>query len=259
MPAAPACEIVTVPCRADNYAYLVRDRASGKVALVDAPAVDPIVAALQQRGWGLDQIWITHHHDDHIEGVQALRKRYGAKVYGHVKDRARLPALDAELSEGETITLGDTVARVIDVSGHTIGHVAYVIDAAPAAFTADSLMALGCGRVFEGTFPMMWQSLSKLMALPKDTRFYSGHNYGQANGRFALSIEPENADLKARIERIKAADAAGEPIVPVTLAEELATNPFLRAAQPSVKAAVGLAGASDAEVFAEVRRRKDKF
>lgn len=259
MPPAPRSEIVAVPCRADNYAYLVRDRAAGKVALVDAPAVDPIVAALGARGWGLDQIWITHHHGDHIEGVDALRERYGAKVAGHVKDRARLPKLDLELSEGETVTLGETVARVIDVSGHTIGHIAFVIDADRAAFTADSLMALGCGRVIEGTHAMMWKSLSKLMALPRDTRIYSGHNYGQANGRFALSIEPDNADLKARIERIKAADAAGKPIVPVTLAEELATNPFLRATEPSVKAAVGLRGADDAAVFAEVRRRKDNF
>ena len=254
-----APEIVTVPCRSDNYAYLVRDRASGKVALVDAPAVDPIVAALDQRGWGLDQIWITHHHGDHTEGVDALRARYGAEVVGHAKDSARLPKLDLALSEGETVSLGDTVARVIDVSGHTIGHIAFVIDEARAAFTADSLMALGCGRVFEGTHAMMWASLTKLMALPDDTQVYSGHNYGQANGRFALTIEPDNAALKARIARIEAADAAGEPIVPVSLAEELATNPFLRATQPSVKASVGLAGADDAAVFAEVRRRKDVF
>ncbi len=259
MPAVTVCDIVTVPCRADNYAYLVRDRATGKVALVDAPEVGPIIRALGDRGWDLDQIWITHHHDDHTEAVNALRGRFGAKVAGHAKDLARLPEIDLALSEGDTVRLGETVARVIDVSGHTIGHIAFVIDAAGAAFTADSLMALGCGRVAEGTHAMMWESLSKLMALPKDTRIYSGHNYGQANGRFALSIEPGNAALKARIERIEAADAAGEPIVPVTLEEELATNPFLRATQPSVKAAVGLSGADDAAVFAEVRRRKDRF
>jgi hydroxyacylglutathione hydrolase len=252
-------EVVTVPCRSDNYAYLIRDRASGKVALVDAPAVDPIVQALEARSWGLDQIWITHHHFDHTEGVGALRARYGAEVVGHAKDRAQLPALDLALSEGETVTLGDTVARVIDVSGHTIGHIAFVIDEDKAAFTADSLMALGCGRVFEGTHAMMWASLSKFLAMPDDMQIYSGHNYGQANGRFALSIEPDNAALKARVERIVAADAAGDPIVPVTLAEERATNPFLRATEPSVKASVGLAGADDAAVFAEVRRRKDAF
>jgi len=252
-------EIVTVPCRQDNYAYLIRDLGTGKVALVDAPSVDPIVAALDGRGWGLDQIWITHHHGDHIEGVDALRDRYGAKVAGNAADRARLPRLDRELSDGDTVTLGQTVARMIDVSGHTVGHVAFVLDADKAAFTADSLMALGCGRVFEGTHAMMWTSLSKFRAMPDDMAIYSGHNYGQANGRFALSIEPGNKALHERIERIKAADAAGEAIVPVSIAEEKATNPFLRATEASVKAAVGLAGADDAAVFAEVRRRKDKF
>jgi hydroxyacylglutathione hydrolase len=157
------------------------------------------------------------------------------------------------------VTLGDTVARVIDVSGHTIGHIAYVIESHPAAFTADSLMALGCGRVFEGTMPMMWESLRKLMALDPKTEIYSGHNYGQANGRFALSIEPGNAALKARIERIREADKEDRPIVPVTLEEELETNPFLRATEPSVKEAVGLPGGDAAEVFAEVRKRKDRF
>lgn len=252
-------EIVTVPCRSDNYAYLVRDTATGQVALVDAPEAGPIEAALRDRGWPLDQIWITHHHGDHTEAVDELRARHGARVVGHAADRARLPALDREVSEGETFALGQTVVRVIDVSGHTIGHIAYVIDEVPAAFTADSLMALGCGRVFEGTMPMMWASLGKLRALPPQTQIWSGHNYGAANGRFALTIEPGNAALRERIERIRDADAAGRPIVPATLAEELATNPFLRATAASVKAAVGMPGAPDAEVFAEVRRRKDRF
>lgn len=259
MPSESGCEIVTVPCLSDNYAYLVRDRESGKVALVDAPEAGPIAAELESRRWALDQIWITHHHGDHTDGVEALRKRDGATVVGHVKDRARLPKLDREVSEGDTVTLGDTAAQVIDVSGHTVGHIAFVLDADRAAFTADSLMALGCGRVFEGTHAMMWASLSKFLAMPDDMRIYSGHNYGQANGRFALSIEPENKALLERIDRIKAADAKGEPIVPVTLAEEKATNPFLRATQASVKSAVGLEDADDAAVFAEVRRRKDAF
>ena len=252
-------DIVTVPCRSDNYAYLVRDEATGQTALVDAPEVEPIVAALEERGWGLDQIWITHHHGDHTEGVDALRDRYGAKVVGHTKDRARLPDLDREVSEGDRVGLGETVARVIDVSGHTIGHVAFVLDDEGAAFTADSLMALGCGRVFEGTHAMMWDSLSKFLGMPDEMRIYSGHNYGQANGRFALSIEPENRALKDRVAGIRMADENGEPIVPSTIAEEKATNPFLRAVEPAVKRAVGLDGADDAAVFAEVRRRKDAF
>ncbi|MEM1346317.1 MAG: hydroxyacylglutathione hydrolase [Pseudomonadota bacterium] len=252
-------EVVTVFCRTDNYAYLVRDGASGEVALVDAPEEDAIVAALEERGWGLNQIWITHHHADHTDAVEALRARYGAETVGHVKDLGRLPALDRELSEGEHVYLGESTARVIDVSGHTIGHIAFVLDEDRVAFTADSLMALGCGRVFEGTHAMMWESLSKLMALPEDTAFYSGHDYGAANGRFALSIEPDNAALQARIAKIEAANAAGEPIVPATLAEELATNPFLRASEWPVQQAVGLPGGDAAAVFAEVRRRKDAF
>jgi len=222
-------EIVTIPCLSDNYAYLVRDEGSGQVAVVDAPEAAPILKALDDKGWRADQIWITHHHGDHIDGVGALVDKYGSKVVGHTKDRARLPALGEEVSEGDTVTLGETHARIIDVSGHTIGHIAFILDADNAAFTADSLMALGCGRVFEGTHHMMWESLSKFLGLPDEMMIYSGHNYGQANGRFAISIEPENTDLQARIERIKQVDADGTFIVPVSMAEEKATNPFLRA------------------------------
>ncbi|MEO1774107.1 MAG: hydroxyacylglutathione hydrolase [Pseudomonadota bacterium] len=250
-------EIVTVPCRADNYAYLVRDEGSGKVALVDAPEAAPVQAALTERGWELSQIWITHHHDDHTAAVSSLRA--GAEVIGNTEDRARLPSLDRELSDGEVFYLGETTVRIIDVSGHTVGHIAFVLDDDRAAFTADSLMALGCGRVFEGTMEMMWTSLSKFLAMPEETRIYSGHNYGQANGRFARSIEPESKALAERIARIEAADQAGTPIVPVTLAEELSTNPFLRATTPEVAASVGLPRAPASEVFAEVRRRKDAF
>ncbi|MEO1470026.1 MAG: hydroxyacylglutathione hydrolase [Pseudomonadota bacterium] len=250
-------EIVIVPCRSDNYAYLVRDEATGEVALVDAPEEGPIRAALDDRGWSLSQIWITHHHDDHTSAVEALRA--GAEVIGNTADRARLPALDKETSEGELVHLGRTTARVIDVSGHTIGHIAYVLDDDGAAFTADSLMALGCGRVFEGTPEMMWASLEKLAALPGETRVYSGHNYGAANARFALSIEPGNDALKARAARIAEADAKGAPIVPATIAEERETSPLFRPDVSSVAEAVGLKGAPTAEVFAEVRRRKDSF
>ncbi|MEM6357534.1 MAG: hydroxyacylglutathione hydrolase [Pseudomonadota bacterium] len=250
-------EIVTVPCRSDNYAYLVRDEGSGRVALVDAPEAAPIERALAERGWRLSQIWVTHHHDDHTGAVPALRE--GAEVIGHAADAARLPPLDRAIGDGERFVLGETPVRVIDVSGHTVGHIAFVLDGDHAAFTADSLMALGCGRVFEGTMAMMWASLSKFLEMPEETRIYSGHNYGQANGRFALSIEPGNQALKDRIARIEAADAAGEPIVPVTLAEERATNPFLRATDPALAASLGLAGADPADVFATIRHRKDTF
>jgi len=252
-------EVVTIPCLSDNYAYLIRDRNSGRVALVDAPEADPIERTLDQRGWSLDQIWITHHHGDHTDAAPALAEKYGAHVVGHAKDRARLPALDREVAEGDTVTLGESAARVIDVSGHTIGHIAFILDADDACFTADSLMALGCGRIFEGTHAMMWDSLSKFLDLPDGMRVYSGHNYGAANGRFALSVDPNNAALKRRVEEIALKDTNGEPVVPSTIGEEKATNPFLRAVTPEVKANVGLAGADDAAVFAEVRRRKDSF
>ncbi len=254
-------EIVTVRCRTDNYAYLLRDTGSGQVGLVDAPEAAPIEAALAARDWGLDWIWITHHHGDHVEGVERLREAYGAQVAGHVKDLGRLPALDREVSVGERLSLGESVATVIDVSGHTIGHLAFVFDAeeAGAAFTGDSLMALGCGRVFEGTHQMMWESLTRFAGYPDAMEVYSGHNYGAANGRFARTIEPENAALAARIDRIAAADREGRPIMPATLGEERATNPFLRASEASVKAALGMPEADDAAVFAEIRRRKDAF
>ncbi|MBY8974607.1 hydroxyacylglutathione hydrolase [Rhodobacteraceae bacterium NNCM2] len=252
-------EIITLPARSDNYAYLVRDTATGKVASIDAPEAAPIVKALEERGWGLDQIWITHHHDDHTEYADELRRKYGAKVVGHAKDAARLPALDIAVNAGDTVALGESSATVLDVSGHTIGHIAYHMPADKVAFTADSLMALGCGRVFEGTHAMMWESLSQFLGMDPETKVYSGHNYGKANGAFALSIEPENQALKDRIAAIAAADASGTPICPAILGDELATNPFLRATEPGVKAAVGLAGADDAAVFAEVRRRKDTF
>ena len=252
-------EIVTVPCRSDNYAFLIHDGESGVTALVDAPETAPIEAALRERGWGLDEIWITHHHGDHVEGVDDLRAAFGAKVTGGAADAHRLPALDREVGDGDSFEFAGRAVAVMDVSGHTVGHIAFHIPAESVVFTADSLMALGCGRVFEGTFDQMWASLSKLAALPPETVVHSGHEYTEANARFALTIEPGNPELISRSEAIAAARAAGKPTVPSTLAEELATNPFLRAGLPQLKTALGMADASDAEAFAEVRKRKDRF
>lgn len=250
-------EIVTVPCRTDNYAYLVHG--GGKTALVDAPEVAPIQAALAERGWQLDEIWVTHHHNDHTEGVDELRAAHGAKVIGAADDARRLPDLDVALSDGDTFDFAGAPVTVMDVSGHTIGHIAFYLPAAHAAFTADSLMALGCGRVFEGTMDQMWATLSKLAALPADTMIYSGHEYTMANGRFALTVEPENPALLARIKRIEDAREHNQPTVPSELSEELATNPFLRAGLAEVKTLLNMSGQSDADVFAEIRRRKDSF
>ena len=252
-------EIVTIPCLADNYAFLLRDQATGKVALVDAPESYPIQKALQDKGWKLDIVLLTHHHYDHVDGLPELVEEYNPQVIGAKADASRLPPLDLALDEGDTFTVGESEGHIIDVSGHTISHIAFHFPSANAVFTADSLMALGCGRLFEGTPEMMWASLSKLAALPTETIVYSGHEYTASNAKFALTVEPDNAALQARAADITAKRAAGIPTVPSALAEERATNPFLRAHLPEMKLAVGMEGASDEEVFAAIRKQKDNF
>jgi len=252
-------QIATIPCLTDNYAFLLHDAATGATAAIDVPEAAPIQAELDRRDWKLTDILITHHHGDHIDGVEALRKATGATVTGAAADAHRLPALDRAVADGESFRVGSAEVRVLDVSGHTVGHVAFYVPAAGAVFTADSLMALGCGRLFEGSAMQMWDSLSKLAALPPGTLVCSGHEYTAANARFAKTIEPGNPDLAARTDRITAAREKGEPTVPSTLAEELATNPFLRAHLPGVKAGLGMAGSADTTVFAEIRARKDRF
>lgn len=252
-------EIVTVPCLKDNYAFLAHDAATGATAVVDVPEAAPILNALAERDWKASHILITHHHDDHIAGLKALAAATGARVIGAAADAHRLPRLDETVAEGDTIRLGMEEGKVIEVPGHTVGHVAYHFPGSAVVFTGDSLMALGCGRVFEGTMAQMWASLSKLAALDPGTLICSGHEYTQSNARFALTIEPGNAALQARAESVAAAGAEGRPTVPSRLAEELATNPFLRAGRPEVKRAMGMEGAPDAEVFAAIRQAKDRF
>ena len=252
-------EIVTLPCLSDNYAYLLHNPETAETAVVDVPEAGPILEALKARGWRLTDILITHHHADHIQGVAELRAETGARVIGAAADAHRLPPLDLAVSDDDNLTICGELAEVLDVSGHTVGHIAFYFPDAGAVFTADSLMALGCGRVFEGTPEMMWASLSRLAALPDDTMVYSGHEYTAANARFALTIEPGNSALISRSQAIGSTRAAGRPTVPSRLSEGRATNPFLRAGLPEMKQAVGLAGHPDAEVFAEIRRRKDQF
>lgn len=253
-------EIVTIPCLSDNYAFLGHDPASGATFLVDAPEAAPILEALSGRGWTLDHALITHHHGDHVDGLAEIRAAHpGVRVIGAAADAHRLPPLDVQVAEGDTLEIAGETAHVIDVSGHTVGHIAFHFPASAVVFTADSLMALGCGRVFEGTMDQMWGSLSKLAALPPETLVCSGHEYTAANGRFAATIEPQNQDLQDRIADIAAARAQNKPTVPSELALELATNPFLRAGEPQVSANMGLKDAPAAEVFAEIRRRKDRF
>ncbi|MEL6954193.1 MAG: hydroxyacylglutathione hydrolase [Pseudomonadota bacterium] len=252
-------EIVTIPCLRDNYAFLLHDPANGATAVIDVPEAAPIQAALDARGWSLSQIWLTHHHPDHIDGVPALQAATGARVVGAAADAHRLPPLDQALAEDDTITLGGLEARVLEVSGHTIGHIAFHVAAASAVFTGDSLMALGCGRLFEGSAADMWPSMLKLRALPGETIVCSGHEYTQSNARFALSLDPGNTALQDRSQRIDAARQAGEPTVPSLLEEEKKTNPFLRADDPGFAAALGLSAQDATAVFAEIRARKDRF
>jgi hydroxyacylglutathione hydrolase len=252
-------EIVTIPCLTDNYAFLLHNSETGKTALIDIPEAAPILAALAARQWTLSDIIITHHHDDHIQGIAAILAVHKARVIGAKADAHRLPPLDLQITEGEVVNIVGADMHIIDVPGHTVGHLAFYFPALKAVFTADSLMAMGCGRLFEGTPAQMWDSLSKIAALPSDTIVYSGHEYTTSNARFAMTIEPNNPDLIQRVADIATARAAGIPTVPSALALELATNPFLRAHLPEVKAAIGMEGATDVAVFTEIRERKNRF
>jgi hydroxyacylglutathione hydrolase len=252
-------ELVTIPCLTDNYAYLLHDDASGHTTLIDAPEAAPILAALAARGWRLDQILLTHHHSDHIQAVPELVAATSATVLGAQADAHRLPPLTRAVKEGDSVAIGPEQAHVLDVSGHTVGHIAFHLPESALAFTADSLMAGGCGRLFEGSPALMWSSLQKLAALPGETLICSGHEYTTSNLRFAASIEPDNPALQARIAKVAKARAENRPTVPSRLSGELATNPFLRARLPHIKALIGMPDASDAEAFAEIRAQKDKF
>jgi len=252
--------LVTVPCLSDNYAFLLNDSDTGATLLVDIPEAEPIIAMLQQRGWSLTDILITHHHHDHIQGLAGVVAHDAyLRVTGAAADAHRLPPLSRAVSDGDTFVFSGHTIHVLDVSGHTLGHLAYYIPDAGAVFTGDSLMALGCGRLFEGDAPTMWASLQKLAALPPETLVCSGHEYTAKNAEFALSVESDNAELIARAARIAADRAEWHPTVPSVLSDELATNPFLRVYLPKVKETLSLTGHSDAEVFAALRARKDRF
>lgn len=251
--------IEPVACLQDNYAYLIHDADTGLCAIVDPSEPGPVRAALRASGWKLSHILNTHHHPDHTGGNMALKAEFGAQIVGPEKDRERIPGIDVGVSEAAPWTFGSHKVDVLEIPAHTKAHIAFVFRNEAAAFTGDTLFAMGCGRLFEGTPEMMWKSLSKLMELPDDTKIYCGHEYTLSNGKFALAMEPGNADLQKRMVAVKALREQNKPTVPSTLGLEKRTNPFLRPDSGELRKTLGLEHASDVEVFAETRRRKDSF
>lgn len=253
-------EVAQFICLNDNFGLLIHDASSGATASVDAPDGAAIAAEAQTRGWALTHLLLTHHHADHIQGAGVLKQRFPAMtIVGAAADAHRLPPLDVAVRDGDRVAIGDAMARVIETPGHTLGHLAYVFDAAGVAFVGDTLFSLGCGRLFEGTAPMMRQSLEKLAALPDATKIYCGHEYTASNGAFAVTVDPDNPALRARMAEVAALRAASRFTMPTTVAKERATNPFLRAGETTVKQAMGLSGADADAVFAEMRARKNRF
>lgn len=252
-------EIHQFPCLSDNYGVLVHDSEANVTASIDTPEAAPIEAALERNGWTLTHILNTHHHGDHTGGNQALKAKTGCTIVGPKLEAGKIPGIDIAVGEGETYDFGGHVARIIETPGHTLGHIAYHFADDGVAFVGDTLFALGCGRVFEGTMAQMWSGLQKLMTLPPQTTVYCGHEYTMANAAFAATIEPDNQELLERIKEIEALRADGKPTVPTTIDVELRTNPFLRPAEAGVQKHLGLEGANPGDVFAEIRTRKDNF
>jgi hydroxyacylglutathione hydrolase len=257
---AVAIEIHQFICLEDNFGLLVRDAETGAAASIDAPDGEAIAAEATRLGWRLTHVLLTHHHLDHVQGVPALRQAFpGLCVVGARKDAKRLGALDIGVCEGDHIVLGGARARVLETPGHTDGHLAFHFIADEAVFVGDTLFSLGCGRVFEGTMATMYGSLQKLADLPDETRVYCGHEYTQANARFALTVDPENPMLAQRAREVDALRASGKFTLPSTIELERATNPFLRAEDPLVQKAMGMSDADPVTVFARMRERKNVF
>lgn len=246
-------------CLKDNYGVLLHDPASGATAAIDAPEAGRIEIALKSTGWKLTDILVTHHHADHTGGIAELKGRHRCRVVAPEGEAAKIPHVDETVREGAKVSVGKLEANVLETPGHTSGHISYWFGADKLVFAGDTLFSIGCGRVIEGTPEMMWASLRKLRDLPGDTQIYCGHEYTLANIKFAQTIEPGNRALAARAEEAARQIAAGSPTIPTTIDQEKAANPFLRADVSAVAASVGLAGKPAAEVFTEVRARKNKF
>jgi hydroxyacylglutathione hydrolase len=248
------------PCLKDNFGVLVRDSETGAVASIDAPEGAAVIAAAEAMGWPLTHVLITHHHADHTQGLPAVKQKYpGAKVIGPAAEADRIGGLDEKVGASDEVRVGAAKAHVIETPGHTAGHIVYWFESDAVAFCGDTLFAIGCGRVLETPMAVMWSSLVKLAALPRETTIYCGHEYTEANARFALTVDPHNSALKRRADEVGALRKAGRATLPTTLAAELATNPFLRAEASEIQTRLGMTGADPAAVFAELRTRKDKF
>lgn len=252
-------EIELFPCRTDNFGVLIHDPDSGATASIDAPEEQPILDALKRRGWTLTNILTTHHHQDHVEANLALKTRFEATIIGPENEAAKIPGLDMTIGDGGDFEFASHKVHVYETPGHTAGHICFHFPDDKLLFSADTLFALGCGRLFEGTPAQMWASLTKLMALPDDTVVYFGHEYTLSNARFAVTVDPDNAELKSRTAEIEALRAKGGFTAPTTLGLEKRTNPFLRAKDAGIRQHLNMQDATDAEVFAEIRKRKDNF
>ena len=251
--------IEIIPCLSDNYAYIIRDEQTNKNILIDAPEHAPIERYLDDKAMSLDFILITHHHSDHIDGINYLKLKYAPTVIGAKRDKHRLPPLDIEVEEGKQLNIGSKTFDIYDVDGHTVGHIAYRLLDDRALFTGDSLMIMGCGRLFEGTPEDMWKSLEKLKQLPEDTMIYSGHEYTKSNIEFAITVDPQNEKLKARRTEVLERLQKGLPTVPSTLREELDTNPFLRESEISIVKHLDMVNLNPIHRFAKIRALKDNF
>lgn len=246
-------------CLDDNFGVLMHDTATGATASIDVPEAGPVLNALSQMGWTLTHILVTHHHKDHIGGVDEVRARFpDVTIIAPAPDKARIPGADVYLSEGEEVAVGSLRGKVIETPGHTSGHIVYHFAKDKLLFAGDTLFAMGCGRAFERPAQVLHASVMKLAALPNDTQIYCGHEYTLSNGRFALKVDPENEALKLRMAEVEKLRAAGEATLPTTIALEKKTNPFFRANDPAVQQTLGMTGAAPADVFAELRERKNK-
>jgi len=252
-------EIEVFSCRSDNFGVLLHDSETGVTISIDAPEEALIIDALNRRGWTLTHIFTTHHHMDHVEANLSLKEKFGCEIHGPYEEAVAIPGLDKSAADGDEFELAGRRVQIIATPGHTAGHICYYLPDDALLFAADTLFAMGCGRLFERPAADMWHSFQKLMALPDETKVYFGHEYTLSNARFALTVDPDNAALQQRAREVEDLRSRGEFTIPTTIGLEKQTNPYMRVADASIRAHLNLESATDADVFAEIRTRKDNF